>query len=144
MVKNEMLTGWKRLFVLFFTLSFILIGLNVVFAEDDGEKAPTQSTLQTEVKARTGNQYVDANNDGLCDNRGADTGNRGRQGVRNNTGSRFIDEDGDGLCDNQDNRRSGPQDGTGYKRGNRNDQKANDAGPGSRGNRGHRHANCRR
>lgn len=52
---------------------------------------------------KTNNNYVDLNNDGICDNK--DTcGN----------GSYFIDENGDGICDNMG---TCPKDGTGRQLG---------------------------
>ncbi len=57
--------------------------------------------------ADPGPNYVDANNDGVCDwaqtRQGWDEATQGRYGD-------WVDADGDGICDNYANR---PQDGTG-------------------------------
>ena len=45
----------------------------------------------------TGTGFIDANNDGVCDNRGMKQGmNRGKQG----NGMGFVDKDNDGINDN--------------------------------------------
>jgi len=52
-----------------------------------------------------GPRYVDANNDGVCDNIGERPG--------------FVDEDGDGIPNGQDDDYVPPRDGSGKQRGNR-------------------------
>ena len=91
-----------------------------------------------------GSRYVDADNDGVCDNIGERPGfvDENGDGVCDNQGSRgfggygrnFVDADGDGICDNfgingrdsdGDGKQNGkdddyvrPRDGSGKHRGN--------------------------
>ena len=73
--------------------------------------------------AGSGNRsFVDADNDGVCDNRGngygnfVDADNDGVCDIRGNGNRNFVDADNDGICDN---RGTGvrPQDGTGRQWG---------------------------
>lgn len=63
----------------------------------------------TTFAARTGcgDYYVDANGDGICDNRGSSKRN-----------CRFTDKNKDGVCDSCDNRGNGNTKGNGRKHGN--------------------------
>lgn len=59
------------------------LGMTTVLAQN--------STQTSESKTAVVN-YVDDNNDGICDNAG--------YGQRAGQGQNFVDEDGDGVCDN--------------------------------------------
>ncbi len=54
-------------------------------------------------------RFTDADNNGICDNRGIQKGNRANfvdennDGVCDNKGENFVDEDNDGVCDNKNN-----------------------------------------
>lgn len=44
--------------------------------------------------------YVDANGDGICDNRGVCYTDTDGDGICDNRGTCYVDADGDGVCDN--------------------------------------------
>lgn len=89
----------------------------------------------TTFAARTGcgHYYIDANGDGICDNRGSSQRNcrftdKNKDGVcdicgsskkeclaNHKKGQNFVDKDGDGICDNRGN---GNNKGNGRKHGN--------------------------
>jgi len=72
----------------------IVIILTFAFQSNaQSTKATNQSTQkQTEVNSTPGN-YVDKDNNGVCDNLGTRSG-KGR-------GPNFVDKDGDGICDHR-------------------------------------------
>lgn len=45
-------------------------------------------------------RYVDANGDGICDNRGVCYTDTDGDGICDNRGACYVDADGDGVCDN--------------------------------------------
>ena len=47
--------------------------------------------------------FVDENNDGVCDNKGENFVDEDNDGVCDNKGENFVDEDTDGVCDNKNN-----------------------------------------
>lgn len=64
------------------------------------------------AKTGCGHYYVDANGDGICDNRGISK----KECLANHKkGQNFVDKDGDGICDNRGN---GNNKGNGRKHGN--------------------------
>ena len=92
--------------------------------ENTNAKTPASisQTLATESTAikTVGANFVDEDNDGVCDNFG--TGAQGGNG-NGNGGANFVDEDNDGVCDNF---------GTGAGAGQQNRGNANGRGNGNR------------
>jgi len=80
-----MKTILKILFVATLTVFFINQGYSQTTAKSASDNATTGTTVQ-------GN-FVDKNNDGVCDNIAA-KGNTGRC-------ANFVDKDGNGVCDNR-------------------------------------------
>lgn len=81
--------------------SMLLFGLSTTVSAQTG-------MAKTPAKTTVGPNFVDANNDGICDNRPS-----GKQGVR---GRNFVDANNDGICDNRGSRNRG--NGNGYRNGN--------------------------
>ena len=64
-------------------------------------KSGAETSASTTAAMPIGKYFVDADGDGICDNRGTGFGGNG---------AGYVDADGDGVCDNLGTR---PQDGTG-------------------------------
>ena len=71
------------------------------------EIAPSQTTPSEQPRESRGTNYVDADNDGVCDNRPANGAGCGQ-------GAGFVDADGDGVCDNKGAGGRGCGQGRGY------------------------------
>lgn len=48
-----------------------------------------------------GARWVDANKDGICDNRGANWVDANGDGICDNCNTAWVDANGDGICDNR-------------------------------------------
>ncbi len=88
------------------------------YVDADGDGVCDNRPACGQGKGRRGG-YVDANGDGICDNQGA-----GARGQRNGQGGArrgYVDADGNGVCDNQglgdQHRRRGHGQGRGQGRG---------------------------
>jgi hypothetical protein len=72
-----------------------------------GLAAATDASVTAPAAGVSGSNYVDENNDGVCDNCGTALQGTGRgqgmngRGMNTNTaGSNYVDENNDGVCDN--------------------------------------------
>jgi hypothetical protein len=74
----------KKLTIILF-VSFLLLGFHSISA---AQKVPAKNTNQNV----TGVNFIDKNNDGICDNNGT-------RGVRA-SGRNYADKNKDGICDN--------------------------------------------
>ena len=61
--------------------------------------------------------YVDANNDGICDNFQSNAGNRFGNGRGMGMGPAYVDTNNDGICDNIQNRTGNRPAGAAYGNG---------------------------
>lgn len=107
-------------------VSGIIVSALVISTGTVGAFAAYHGRQNQTNKINKTTNFVDTNNDGICDNQGAggnglyfvDANGDGicdNQGTGGN-GSYFVDANGDGICDNQTNRVR-PQDGTGRQLG---------------------------
>ena len=74
---------------------------------------PYTGTCQTLRDACSGWNFVDADGDGVCDNRGSGNQRLRTPGCRLGHGMGFVDADGDGVCDNRNGQGVGAQRGQG-------------------------------
>jgi hypothetical protein len=65
-----------------------------------GLAAATDASITAPAAKVTGSNYVDENNDGVCDNCGTALQGTGRGMNANTVGSNYVDENNDGVCDN--------------------------------------------
>lgn len=96
-----------------FTIAFAF--MTVVAFGQDNQQSPKASKTRTETRSQTqkGPNFVDKNNNGMCDN--YENGvRRGRGMGRNGKGANFVDKDKDGICDNY---QSGNSRGNGKRMG---------------------------
>ncbi len=79
----------KKVIGVGFAAILFMISFLVLTAQDTKpvEKQPPSTVVR-------GHNFIDKNNDGVCDNRGTN------QGVKK--GKNFIDKNNDGICDNKD------------------------------------------
>jgi hypothetical protein len=96
--------------------------------------ASQNSTSQTPVKSTTSKNFVDKNNDGICDNlvsgnqndRGRNFVDANNDGICDNKeacgnkvkGANYVDKNNDGICDNRGNRGKGHGNGYCHRNGN--------------------------
>ena len=93
-------------------LAIVILGLLVValvpaaiFASGNGY-GNGQAQVGIAATTNIGNNYVDANGDGICDNHGTNCGNHvdaNGDGICDNHGTNcgnYVDTNGDGVCDN--------------------------------------------
>ncbi|HEX6386880.1 MAG TPA: hypothetical protein VF177_19620 [Anaerolineae bacterium] len=73
-------------------------GPNYIDADDDGicDNCSAQMANQYGRRYRQKNGFIDEDGDGTCDN----CDGTGPHGPMNGRGAGFVDEDGDGICDN--------------------------------------------
>lgn len=76
----------------------LALGATPAFARGNGS---AQRGTQRQLRSSTATRYVDADGDGICDNRGTNFVDADGDGVRDCRGVNFIDTDGDGICDNR-------------------------------------------
>ncbi len=81
-----------------------------VQANAQSNAAANQPVQKQAAANSTGRNYVDKDNNGVCDNLGTKAGN-GR-------GANFVDKNGDGVCDNGANAGNKCRNGQGNKNGN--------------------------
>lgn len=74
---------------------------------------PYTGTCQTLRDACSGWNFVDADGDGVCDNRGSGNQRLRTPGCGLGQGAGFVDADGDGVCDNWNGQGAGAQRGQG-------------------------------
>ena len=87
----------KLIFLTVVLFAFTLISNNLLAQTQEKIDKVTVKTEQTKV---TPSQFVDKNNNGVCDNR--------ETKMKTGKGVNFVDKNGDGICDNK---------GTNCKRG---------------------------
>ncbi len=97
------------------TVGFVIISI-IAFGQNN-QQAKTNEKTKSEAKTITkqaGGNFVDKNNDGICDN--YKDGNRRGNGLRNGKGKgpNFVDKDNDGICDNY---KDGNRRGNGLRNG---------------------------
>lgn len=100
-------------------LATAILMIFAVQANAQSNAAATQTDQKQAVASSTGKNYVDKDNNGVCDNIGTRSGN-GR-------GANFVDKNNDGICDNRAT--AGKKTGNNCRNGNGN------------GNQ-HRHGQC--
>ena len=114
-----------------------LIATTSAFAGNQNGKATRSKSQAVSSQTFKGVNFVDKNNDGVCDNRGTN--------MRNN-GKSFVDKNNDGVCDNYgqrkfDQNRNRKHKGQGKGNGNGNGKKhrkGNGNGNGNGNGRGRR------
>ena len=92
---------------------FLATAITMIFAlQSNAQNANTanQPAQKQAAANATGRNYVDKDNNGVCDNLGTRSGN-GR-------GANFVDKNGDGICDNRANAGNKCRNGQGNQNGN--------------------------
>jgi hypothetical protein len=85
-------------------------GANYVDKNNDG--ICDNRTTAKSTKNFSGRNFIDKNNDGICDNR------QGSNKTQTAKGRNFVDKNNDGICDNRQGKNSGKCCGKGYCHGN--------------------------
>ena len=112
--------------------AFTLTSNNLLAQIQENTKKVTVNTEQTTV---TPGQFVDKNNNGICDNR--------ENKLKTGKGANFVDKNGDGVCDNKGTncKRGGKGNGNCCRKGNGNGfQHRNGCGKGNSNGNGCRNA----
>ncbi len=91
-------------------LATAIMMIFTVQANAQSNAAANQSAQKQTAVNSTGRNYVDKDNNGVCDNVGTRPGN-GR-------GANFVDKNGDGICDNRAYAGNKCRKGQGNKNGN--------------------------
>lgn len=100
----------KTMQILLAGTSFILMLGFVAHSQNITDKTQKEN-IQVQKGTTTGRNFIDSNNNGICD--------RFEERGKTTRGAGFIDKDGDGICDNRQggNQKGNRQacDGTGFK-----------------------------
>ncbi len=88
-----------------FTAVILALSFNAIYAQNNNSANNTKNSVTTQTFK--GPNFVDKNNDGVCDNRNS---------VTNRRGVNYIDKNNDGVCDNYGTRQYA--NGNGKKKGN--------------------------